>query len=265
MGCKRRRGSDADRLGVLRLTDEDSGGEDEASAYDDLKTGESEAGLEVAVADEGDDDELDPDDRVGPGKGGVNVGDEEGQRVKKAADKGHEAGDKAAEDGITATSKFASSESPSETAMPAVSMTTRVPAAGEAAATVAAAKAIPVAAVVVVRRRHRGDGIVALPRASFKLQEVHPWSCYVEGLVADFLLKVLIGLAPLELYLQFALELAGVVLFLRHDEGGGDSLGSGTSRPADAVDEVVGGVGQVVVDDVGDVLHVDAASGYVGR
>jgi len=37
------------------------------------------------------------------------------------------------------------------------------------------------------------------------------------------------------------------------------------SRPADAVDEVVRGVGQVVVDDVGDVLHIDAAGGYVGR
>src|SRR5260370_38171432 len=131
-------------------------------------------------------------------------------------------------------------------------------------ATVAAAKAIFVAAVVVVRRRHWGDGIVALPGASFKLHEVHSLSCCVEGLVANFLLKILIGLAPLELYLQFALELAGVVPLLRHDEGGGDSLGSCTPSPADAVDEIVRSIGQVVVDDVGDVLHVDAASGYVG-
>src|SRR5260370_12346043 len=65
------------------------------------------------------------------------------------------------------------------TAIAAGSTATRVAAAGEAAATVAAAKAIPVAAVVVVRRRHRGDGIGALPRARFKLQEGHPWSCYV--------------------------------------------------------------------------------------
>src|SRR5467141_41024 len=68
----------------LRPPDEDPGGEDQASAYDDLKTGESEAGLEVAVTDKGDDDQLNPDDRVGPGEGGVNVGDEKGQRVKKA-------------------------------------------------------------------------------------------------------------------------------------------------------------------------------------
>src|SRR5882757_6548054 len=93
---------------------------------------------------------------------------------------------------------------------------------GEAAATVAAAKAVLVAAIVGVWRRHRGDGIVALPRASLKLHDIHPWSCYVEGLVANFLLKVLIGLTPLELYLEFAFELAGVVLLLGHDEGGGD-------------------------------------------
>src|SRR4051794_18451639 len=110
-----------------------------------------------------------------------------------------------------------------------------------ASSTVAGARPVPIAAVVIVRRRHRGDRVVALPRASFKLQEVHPWSCYIEGLVAQFLLKVLIGLAPLKLYLQFALELAGVVLFLRHNEGGGDTLCARASSPADAVDEVVGG------------------------
>src|SRR5260370_9943023 len=92
---------------TLRPTDEDPGGEDQASAYDDLKTGESEAGLEVAVTDEGDNDQFNPDDCVGPGEGGVNVGDEEGQRVKKAADEGHKAGDQTAEDGIAATSEFA--------------------------------------------------------------------------------------------------------------------------------------------------------------
>ena len=86
----------------------------------------------------------------------------------------------------------------------------------------------------------------------------------VDRLVAEFLLKVLIGFAPLELYLQFALELAGVGLLLRHHEGGGDALRACTAGAADAVDEVVRGVGQIVVDDVSDVLDVDAARGNVG-
>ena len=86
------------RFGSLGLADEDSCGEDEASAYDDLEAGEGEAGLEVLVADEGDDDQLDSDDCVGPGEGGVHVGDEERQGVEEAADEGHQAGDDAAKD-----------------------------------------------------------------------------------------------------------------------------------------------------------------------
>src|SRR6202021_321205 len=113
-------------------------------------------------------------------------------------------------------------------------------------------------------RRHRTDGIVALPRAGFKLHEVLSLSCCVEGCIADFLLKVLIGLAPLKLYLQFALELAGIVTLLWHDKGGCDALLASAAGAADAVDEVVRGIGQVVVDDVRDVVDVDAACGYVG-
>src|ERR1700722_14441379 len=140
-------------------------------------------------------------------------------------------------------------------AAPAGASATGVASAREASATVAAAEAALVAPVVCVRRRHRGDGIVALPGTSFKLQDVHPRSSYVEGLVANYLLEVRIGLAPLELYFELALELPGVVLFLRHDEGSGYAFRSGAASTADAVDEVVRGVGQVVVDDVSDVLH----------
>src|ERR1700744_506296 len=87
----------------------------------------------------------------------------------------------------------------------AIRATTGSPAARVAstvkAPAIAAAEATLVAAIVGVWRRHRRDRIVTLPGASFQLQEVHPRSCYVHGLVANFLLKVLIGLAPLELYL----------------------------------------------------------------
>src|ERR1700722_6030329 len=42
--------------------------------------------------------------------------------------------------------------------------------AGETATTAASTEAVLVAAVVGVRRRHRGNRVVALPRASFELQ-----------------------------------------------------------------------------------------------
>ena len=86
----------------------------------------------------------------------------------------------------------------------------------------------------------------------------------VDGLVALFLFEVLVGLAPVELDLELALELAGVGALLRHDKGGGDALGAGAAGAADAVDEVVRGIGHVVVDDVRDVGDVDAAGGDVG-
>ena len=53
-------------------------------------------------------------------------------------------------------------------------------------------------------------------------------------------------------------------LLLRHHKGRGHALGSCAAGTADAVDEVVAGIGQVVVDDVRDVGDVDAASGDVG-
>src|ERR1700733_2928296 len=91
----------------LSLADEDACCEDEASADDDLQAGESEAGLEVFMADEGDEDEFDSDDAVGPGEGGVDIGDEERKGVEEAAEKGHQAGDYATEDGFSASGERA--------------------------------------------------------------------------------------------------------------------------------------------------------------
>ena len=67
---------------------------------DDLQTGEGEAGLEVAMADEGDNDEFGPDDRVGPCECGMDVCDEERKRVQETTNEGHQAGDEAAEDRV---------------------------------------------------------------------------------------------------------------------------------------------------------------------
>ena len=90
----------------LGLADEDSCGEDETSANDHLKTGEGEAGLEVAMADEGDDDKFDSNDGVSPGEGGVDVRDKKWKRVKEASNEGHEAGDDSAEDGVSAAGEL---------------------------------------------------------------------------------------------------------------------------------------------------------------
>src|ERR1700746_54704 len=101
-------GSFEGQLGVcLRLADEDTGSEDQSPADDNLQAGEGEAGLEVAVADEGDDHQLDPNNCVGPGEGGVNVCDEKGQGVEKAANESHETCDQTAKDRIAAASQLA--------------------------------------------------------------------------------------------------------------------------------------------------------------
>jgi len=87
----------------------------------------------------------------------------------------------------------------------------------------------------------------------------------IDGLVALLFLKVLVGLQPLEGDLQLALQLAGVGALLGHDEGGGYAGCARAASATDAVDEVLGSIGHVVVDDVRDVLDVDAAGGDVGR
>src|ERR1700733_2229083 len=89
------------------LTDEDAGGKDQATPNDDLQAGERKAGLEVAMADKGDDHQFDTDDAVGPGESGVDIRNKKRQRVKKAADEGHQTCDNAAKDGIAATGQLA--------------------------------------------------------------------------------------------------------------------------------------------------------------
>ncbi len=54
-------------------------------------------------------------------------------------------------------------------------------------------------------------------------------------------------------------------VFFRRAEGDGEAGGSGASGAPDAVDVGFGFVREVVVDDEGDVFHVDAACGDVGR
>jgi hypothetical protein len=61
-----------------------------------------------------------------------------------------------------------------------------------------------------------------------------------------------------------ALDLVQHACFLGGEEADGATLGTGTGRTADAVDIVLGGVRHVVVDDVRDLVNVDAASDNVG-
>lgn len=94
-------------MAFLSLADEHACRKDEASADYDLKAGESEAGFEIAMTDEGDDYELHSYDGVGPSEGGVDVGNEKRERVEKTANERHEAGDQTAKHGIAPASEFA--------------------------------------------------------------------------------------------------------------------------------------------------------------
>ena len=71
-----------DGLNFSGLADEDAGGEDQTATDDYLKAGESEAGLEVAVANEGDDDQLDAHHDIGKRESTVDVGNQERQHRK---------------------------------------------------------------------------------------------------------------------------------------------------------------------------------------
>ena len=63
---------------------------------------------------------------------------------------------------------------------------------------------------------------------------------------------------------ELALELEEFRALFAQEERGGNAAFSGAPSAADAMDEVFGNIGKIVVDDVRDVLHVDAASGDVG-
>ena len=63
---------------------------------------------------------------------------------------------------------------------------------------------------------------------------------------------------------ELALELEEIGALLAQEKRGGDATFSSAACAADPMDEIFGNVGKIVVDDVSDVLHVDAASGDVG-
>src|SRR6185312_13395020 len=128
------------------------------------------------------------------------------------------------------------------------------------------------AALGVVRRglvsvrRFGGGAVGVLPGTSLHLPELRAVVVLeVDRLVALFLGEVLVGDQPLDLDLQLAFQLAGVTLFERRDERGGNTFRTRAASAADAVDEVVGAIGQVIVDDMRNVSDVDAAGSNVGR
>src|ERR1700721_1789750 len=63
---------------------------------------------------------------------------------------------------------------------------------------------------------------------------------------------------------QLALELKEIRALFPQKECGSNAAFSGAACAADAMDEIFGDVGKIIVDDVGDVLDVNAASGDVG-
>ena len=59
-------------------------------------------------------------------------------------------------------------------------------------------------------------------------------------------------------------DVAEDLAVVRADQADGLALGAGAGRTSDAVDVGLRLVGQVVVDDVGHIVHIDAAGGDVG-
>ena len=64
-------------------------------------------------------------------------------------------------------------------------------------------------------------------------------------------------------YATFALDTFYFATLLTSAEGGRRALLSGATSTADTVDEIVRGLGQIEVNDVGDAVNVDAARGDV--
>ncbi len=69
---------------------------------------------------------------------------------------------------------------------------------------------------------------------------------------------------PLHADSQRALQLKQVGVLVAGEEGGGDAAFSRASGASGAMDKALRIGGHIVVDDVGDVLHVDAAGSHVG-
>lgn len=80
------------------LPDQNPCGKNQPSAYDDLHEREQEAGLEVPMTNEGDDDQFDPDDCIGQRESVVDVADKKRQRMQEASEESHQAGYKSTDD-----------------------------------------------------------------------------------------------------------------------------------------------------------------------
>jgi hypothetical protein len=87
-------------------SDKKSGGENQTSAEDDLRDGKPESHLEKMVADVGDRDQFQSDDKIREGERFVEVGEQEGKRVEDSADERHDADDAAADHGVAASGQF---------------------------------------------------------------------------------------------------------------------------------------------------------------
>src|SRR5690348_9491206 len=92
--------------GALAAPDQDAGDEDQGPAEDNLDDALPEAHIEVFVADEGDDDELDADHHVGKDQRQMEAGEQEGKGVADAADEGHTTGDEAADQWVAAAGQL---------------------------------------------------------------------------------------------------------------------------------------------------------------
>src|SRR3989344_5440564 len=80
----------------------DAGHKDQCAAKDDLHDRRPESHFEIAVADIPDGEQFDADDEVREIQRSREVGQEEGKRVKDAADKRRNADDAAADSGVAA-------------------------------------------------------------------------------------------------------------------------------------------------------------------
>jgi hypothetical protein len=67
----------------------------------------------------------------------------------------------------------------------------------------------------------------------------------------------------LDFQAKSALELKQLGALILAVKGGGNAATTGSAGTADAMDEVFRDFGQVVIDDVHDVLYVDAAGSHI--
>src|SRR5277367_2630752 len=72
-------------------------------------------------------------------------------------------------------------------------------------------------------------------------------------------------LHPLHLDAERALECEQLTTLVNSEESRGETLRARSSRSSHAMDEVLGDFRQIVVDDLGDVVHVNPARGQISR